>query len=288
MKISRWITIVLLLVTFRFINLISLYFLNHLEIGDQANAIYRPIGFTTEAGAQKKLGIFHAEMAAADIVHVVSGFDLWNSFVFYIYNPGAMTFVDFGALNVRVEKGFSSIAFSPLEVIRLRDTRNRTLYRYGGISLVSPLIGKQVDRLQAHSVTGLVKGFSYMVRPLEKSRYLYILYMVYFFLPLIIILIAAFTVDLNLLAALFYYAGLFVLFNFKQVMVELPFGWLFRLIGFTPEAVVLTAIAIAFLVVFLFLAIRGITGGLSISEKKIEWRGGFIFFFMALPLFLRF
>lgn len=287
MKKWNWLVLVLLLIVFRFVNLLALYFFNHLEVGEQENAQYVPIGFAGKEKAIERLNGIVEEKGGTDMVQAVSAFDATHSFVYYIYNPQISRFVNLGILGIRLDPGVSSVAFSPIEMISVSDSRGRILYRYRGISMIAPLMQKYERNLQ-EKTGGDTSGFSFMIKSLENSRYLFIPYLIYFFLPLVIILIAAGHSDVSLVRAFLYYVPLFILFDYKRVFVLLPFGWLFRLFGLSVGDTVVTVIAFVFLALFVFIALRGLLYKHVERSNYADYRHRFLFFFLLLPFFLRF
>lgn len=286
MKKWNWLILVLLLIVVRFVNLLSLYFVNHLEIGEQEHAQYVPIGFAGKEKAIEKLNGLVQETGGIDMVQAVSAFDVTHSFAYYIYNPKVPRFVNLGVLGIRLNPGISTVAFSPVEMITFSDSYGRTLYRYRGISMIAPLMQKYEKRLQ--DKVGGTGEFSFMIKSLENSRYLFIPYLVYFFLPLVIIILAAGLSDISLMRALFYYIPLFLLFDYKRMFVLLPFGWLFRLFGLSVNDTVVKVIAYILLALFVFVAVKGLFYKHVEKSHYAESRHRFLFFFLLLPFLLRF
>jgi hypothetical protein len=121
---------------------------------------------------------------------------------------------------------------------------------------------------------------------MEKSEYLDIPYLVYFYLPLVLILVFSSFYSRAVFTSFFYYAGLFLLFDFKAVLFRVPFSWLTQLFNIKDTSLVEGVGAVVVTVLFTLLGFFGLFNWKNrrdIFKEKLM-----VFFFLLLPLFLRF
>jgi hypothetical protein len=272
----------------RFLNLTLIWHLNKLELksGQQegsGNCVF--LGLGNQEKAKKRL-LNYCDTHSREI-SVVAFYNLSYPTIFFINNKGKKSFVDLGRLVVFVGSGFTSVSLLPSDII-IRKWKNTIQSRFFGESLMSFLFDGISRHMSAGSKSGLKVGprISYVLKPLEKSRYLKIAYMLYFYLPLFFIFYFSSLYGRAGYSAFFYYIGLFFLFNFKKILVTVPFFWLIDLFnGEDPEVVIFVA---ALFLLALFLS-AGFIGLMSWKKNDINPKvKPFIFFFILLPLFLRF
>ena len=117
--------------------------------------------------------------------------------------------------------------------------------------------------------------------------------MVYFFLPLLVIIMLGAS-HRKFFISFFYYPGLFLLFDFKKVFFIAPFSWLTDLVGIDLSHTAAAIISAILLTLFL---VGGFWGILSKHKKESMdytgyyisvWGKGIIAFFLLLPVALRF
>lgn len=246
------------------------------------------LGLANIEKAQKKLSYF--SQTSIQEKTIVSYFDLVHPAVFIINNKGAKSFVNIGMMNVYPEPGITTLSFYPSEIIETKRENSPAKALYFGHCLFPKLF----ETLAAHiSGDGAGKGISFIFNPVEDSKYLKIPYMLYFFLPLLIIILLGAHYP-KFIISFFYYAGLFLLFDFKRVFFSVPFSWLTNLLGLEVSHLVSAIISALMLTVFIAAGFAGIF--YKRRRDPMDYRGyyltywgrGLVIFFILLPLVLRF
>lgn len=213
-------------------------------------------------------------------------FDFFHPLVFSVWNKNDQAFVDLGPVIVALPAGFSRITFFPAALFFLEHEK-RVALRSFNASPGGALWRKMLNKtLVASGPAAESLPVSFVVKELEKTRFLKIPYLVYFYLPLLIIALSAFLYGWGQLTALFYFAGLFFLFDFRKVLVTVPFDWLFNLLRWEPGAGVIELIGAVIAVLFVLAAAFGLWH-LKKEEQTIRGKR-VILFFVLLPLFLFF
>ncbi len=249
---------------------------------------YRFLGHSGYEAARKKLDTMLALRIRK--ATIVSYFDLLHPAVFLIHNRSQSTFVNAGLMTTYPAKGFSEYFFHPTEILEVRGKETGKRAVYFGSSLFPAIYEKIASRISPSS-----QRISFIITPIEDGKYLKIPYYIYFYLPLLSILIIAAYYGRTFYIAFFYYLGLFLLFDFKKVIFTAPFSWLINLLGFDVSP---AAAAIVSAVLVCLFVIGGFIGLFNIRRtRKWEETGepymsvlgkSLIFFFLLLPLFLRF
>ena len=98
-----------------------------------------------------------------------------------------MAFIDLGPIVMAVPTGFSRISFFPGSVFLL-EHEHKTILRYFGNAIIGRAWYGFLDNkiLNRKNNETQIPG-SFVVKSLETSRYLKIPYLLYFFLPLLLI-----------------------------------------------------------------------------------------------------
>lgn len=200
--------------------------------------------------------------------------------VFVIRNnfPRLLTPVDLGNIIVMVKPGISTYTFTlPGMLIKEQD---------GNLSempLERNLIREVFDNKNENTKSNSI---SYAEKPPETQKYLHIPFLVYFFLPLVLLLLMKHFLSPAVLVGFFYYVGLFILFDFREVFCNIPFQWFIKNLDLKMTDSI-SAFAAGFIgVLFVLLGVAGI-----LNWKKME--NGFkeklvIIVFVFLPVFLRY
>jgi len=272
----------------RFFNLTLIWHLNKLELksiqqkGSQ-NYIFSGLGNFEKA---KKRLLNYSDTHSRE-VSVVSFYNFSYPAIFLINNKGSKTFVDLGQLVVFIGSGLTSVYVLPADII-IRKWNETIQSKFFGDSLVSFLFNIISRHLSTGSKQKLKLGprISFVLKSLEKSRYLKIAYLLYFYLPLVLIFYFSSLYGKALYSAFFYYIGLFILFDFKKIFVTLPFFWFNNLINGEWSEILIFIVAIVLMVLFLS---GGIIGLISWRMKDINFKvKPLTLFFLLLPIFLRF
>lgn len=246
------------------------------------------LGLANVEKAQKKLSYF--SQTSIQEKTIVSYYDLVHPAVFIINNRGAKSFVNIGMLNVYPEPGITTLSFYPSEIIKTKREKIPATAFYFGHCLFPKLFGALATHI---SDGGAGKGISFIFNPVEDSKYLKIPYMIYFFLPLLIIILLGAHYP-KFIISFFYYVGLFLLFDFKRVFFSIPFSWLTNLLGLEVSHIVSAIISALMLIVFIVAGFAGIfykrrRDPLDYSGYYLTyWGKGLVIFFILLPLVLRF
>lgn len=281
----------LLLFALRFLNHMLWWNVSKLELKSSKTAgieDFTFLGLSTYNKAQKKL-VLISQTTIKD-KSIVSYYDIIHPNVFIVNNRGAGRFVNLGLMNVYAEPGITTLFFHPSEIIEPRRENVPVKAFYFGISLFPQLfktLAKQISAGENERV------MSFILNPIEDSKYLKIPYMVYFFLPLLVIIMLG-AGHRKFFISFFYYPGLLLLFDFKRIFFIAPFSWLTDLLGIDVSR---TAAAIISAIIVTLFIVGGFWGILSKHKKEsldhtgcylTVWGKGLIIFFFLLPLALRF
>ncbi len=274
-KIALGLLILFSLLIVRFLNLYLHWTAIRLELQSRPVSLgvnYRFLGFSSDNRAQLSL----ASLVQSGSLRVSAYYNLWQPALFFVHNGGASAFVDCGRVLVRVGPGFSRIGLGLDDRITL-EQRGEHRHRYFGQAPLSPLL-----RLLAADQPPP----SYLLRSPANSDYLRLPYLVYFFLPLVLILLLSVQYGGAIFPAFFYYAGFHLLFDFPTALARVPLAPLFNLLNWEPPLWLWYTLAGLIVLLFLILGILGIP-----ARRKAEYnplRDRMILFFLLLPLFLRF
>jgi predicted nucleic acid-binding Zn ribbon protein len=214
-------------------------------------------------------------------------FDFYHPAIFAIWNKNNLAFIDLGPIVVAVPTGFSRIAFYSTSVFLL-EHENKAALKYFGASLGGSLwyrfLAKKFNA--SRSVLQKPLAVSFVVKEVERSRYLKIPFLIYFYLPLLIIVLVAIRYGPVMLMAMFYYAEIFFLFDYREMFVTIPFDPFFKLFNLEISLGQVELVAAVMAVIFVLCAAFGLwhwkKNSMSGREK------GIILFFILLPFFLFF
>lgn len=212
-------------------------------------------------------------------------FDPIHPAVFLVWNNGpGEDFFDLGPVIIAVPAGSSRVTFFPGAVFLLQQGERKTA-RYFGDAIVGrawcAFLGKKLILNEKKKT--LAPG-SFVVKAPEQSPYLKIPYLLYFYLPLALIVILIAISGAGMAAAFFYYVGMFFLFDFKKLFVTVPLAWLFNALGVELPDLWIKVLPV--ILVLLFLA-AGIYGLLGWKNREMPPSGKWIvLFFILLPFAL--
>jgi len=271
------------LLVVRTVNVGFLWYLQSREIKSQSFFVsdtYQFLGPSTGAAAREKLALHPP--SPRHPTAVVSYFNLVHSAIFLIDHRGERTFLELGRLAVYIQPGLSWVYIHPEDIVEVhRQAAVQTKY-FGQAPLA--MVFEGLARLFANGDTPGT-GISYVEKPLEDSRFLRWSYFCYFFLPLIFIVWFSSMVGPGFHVSFFFYVGLFFLFDFKRVLVTVPFFWLFDFFGGAPSPAVVLVFSMSLLLIFFTLFVRGLLRWKSMEPDT--WARPMVLFFILLPLFLR-
>jgi hypothetical protein len=214
---------------------------------------------------------------------VFAYFDFLHPAVFLAWNnAGAGEFFDLGPVLVALPAGASRIAFLPGSVFLLAQGGRSAVRSFGG-SIGGDIRARALNR---DGAGGSDLSASFVVKAAERSPSLRVPYLVYFFLPLVLIVIAVATSGAGMAAAFFYYAGMFFLFDFEKLFVTVPLARLFDVLGVELPAPWIKVLAVCMALSFLAAAVYGL---LRWKSREMPPSGKWIVcFFILLPLALFF
>lgn len=286
--------VVLLLCVVRFLNLVMWWNVTRLELSTtQLTRVenYHFLGLSSYEKAEKKCQYFSQVRPTGETI--VSYFDPVHPVVFLVDKGDQRGFVNLGLMTVYPGPGLTAFIFYPADIVESKRKNSPGKAVYFGNSLFPGLFQTLAKYIAGSGGRDQPpgSGISYIINPLEDSKYLKVPYMVYFYLPMVLIFILGVHYGGAFYISFFYYLGLFLLFDFRKVLFIIPFSWLIKLLGIevSPLAAFITAALV--LTLFAVLAFVGISyyRRLAPAERRLGlWSKGLIFFFLLCPLFLRF
>lgn len=294
--------ILLMLVAARFINLTVWWNMIKLEIKNNPTTTvsnYNFLGFTEYDVARERLnGLANQKIRE---ITIVSYFDFVHPAVFLIHSRSRNPLVNMGILNLLPGKGFSDCLFFTSEIIQVRanqDDKTDNQAVYYGSSLFPGLYWHLARRISGAGVGDQAgsssQPISFLLNSIEKADYLKIPYYIYFYFPLLLMLILISFYGKAFCISFFYYLGLFLLFDFRKVLFTVPFSWLIDLFGMNISPAAAAIFAVVLTGIFTACGLSGLFYYIKERKEKFgiiqltTWGIGLIFFFLLLPLFLRF
>lgn len=278
----------LILIVIRFLNFSFIWQMTKLEL--KSNPLVEPknyffIGLSSYEQARQRL-LEYSDTRTRSLA-VVSYYTFLNPAVFLISNSGPNTFVELGRLAVLVESGLTWVKLLPQDVIEIQ--RGDTLQiKFFGKAILSFLLDSSGTAHSLDSKTQVMSGksISYVDNLLESTRFLKIRFMVYFYLPLFLILWLAILYGKGFYLGFLYYFGLFLFFDFKKTLFVIPFFWLFEVLGIEISGWFSLLMGIGITLIFLILTAVGVLHWKNF--KKSFWSLLWLLVFILLPVCLRF
>jgi len=271
--------LVLLLVVSRFLNLTMWWFTTQLELTNKPpdkQVKYTFLQLSSHEKAKEKCRELSQKSPTASVT-VVSYFNLLQPGVFLVHNKAKFAAVDLGRMVIPLRPGLFTFRIQLTDIIEKQQDQTIQWARFSPSILLTFFIKED---------PAANKDISYILKPIEKTRYLHIPYLIYFCLPLVLILIFSSVYTRAVFTSFFYYAGLFLLFDYKTVLFRVPFRWLTQLINITDTTPVEGIGAVAAAVLFTLLGIYGLFNwkhSRDIFKERL-----IALFFILLPIFLRF
>lgn len=275
---------IILLLGIRFANTAFLWHINKQEI--LHNTIskgenIRFLGFSLYASAKKNFLTEAKLNPHGTQIHCF--FTPFHPVVFLINKQDNRTFLELGRFDTVLKNGLSEITIFTSDIVTFKHGE-KAIHKFIGHCLLKSMFAAITATLNQKDGGG--PPFSFMLKPIEKTKYLKTPYMVYFFLPLIIILALNQRYGMASLFAFIYYLEAFFLFDTRTFFVVGPFSWLFKLLGIQLSAILTILVSIICVITFLLFTLKGAThlrGG-----GKSRWERFYILLFIFLPIFLRF
>jgi hypothetical protein len=236
---------------------------------------------------QKEIAAIRYFENSSQSTRIFSYFDFWHPAIFAVWNKSEMTFVDLGPIVMNVPAGFSRVSFFPGSVFLTQHSVGMELKYFGtspGGLLWYRFLAKKFNAFRPASKKPL--AVSFVIKESEKSRYLKIPYLIYFYFPLLLIILSAICFGPVPLMAMFYYVEIYFLFDYRKIFVTIPFDWLFKLFNWEISAGQVEITAAIMVAIFLFCAVFGLWHW---KKSSLPSRGKIIIlFFILLPFFLFF
>ena len=279
--------VLILLIIARFANLTIQYHMTKLELKSSSlckEIDFNFLGLSGYEKAEKKL--LQPDFTHTKKIKLVCFYDFFHPAVFFINNKDMLCFVDLGKLVVYVNPGLSVITFYQFDIVK-RKEKGVEIIQYFGNSLLSPIF-RSVSEIFGYNLNikkKSKKDISYIVKSIEKSRYIKIQYLIYFYVPLFLIVLFAFSYSNAIFIAFFYYIEVFFLFNLKEAFIG-PFLWLLNFLNIQASDIVVIIGACSLCLIFLITGILGLFNWKNIQNQSFE--RGFILFMLLLPIFIRF
>ena len=276
---------ILVLLTIRILNLGLWWLTNRLEIEHNtglSNTQYTFVGFSSEAGAKRELEKLR-DFGKGDSV-AVSYFDVFTPIGFMVHNrkQGA-EMIDMGRLLLYTCPGSSATKFWFHGAVT-QDCAGKVSEKYYEPFLAQQLIRLGADKLRDSTASG--PALSFVQKPVAKSEYLRVPYLIYFYFPLVLLILLSLHFGGGMLTGFFYFVELFFLFDYRQVLAEAPFAWVKSITGgeFGMSAATIVAVVVAVSALILF--VSGLYRWKTLREHPVArlW----VLFFLLLPLVLRF
>jgi len=224
---------------------------------------------------------------AAPSGRVFVTFDLLHQAVFMLWNNGGDgDFFDLGPFLAAVPAGTSRVSLFPGAVFLLQHGERAVARNYGG-SIFGGVWAKWLG-INNNGGKSAERGMpgSFIAKQEPAAASLRVPYLVYFYLPLAIIVILMVTYGTAMAASFFYFAGMFFLFDFQKLFVTVPLSRLFVFFKIEPADSWTRVLAVALALLFLAAAAHGLwrwkNSEMPAGGKWIVW------FFILLPLFLFF
>lgn len=279
--------LVVFLLAVHFLNLILQWTVIRLELSHGPvfeSPAYSFLGFSSFS--QKEIAAIRYFENSSLATRIFGFFDFSHPAIFAIWNKKDMAFIDLGPVVVAVPAGFSRVSFSPGSIFLLQQGK-KTAVRYYGDAIAGRawhafLTKKYHDPKNNEGQLPV----SFVVKSPETSRYLKIPYLLYFFLPLLLIGITIIRFGLSMFAAFLYYVEMFFLFDYQNLFVKIPFGWIWQLLDSKISETLSQFIAAALAIVFVASAVFGLWHWERL--KVSPWQRRFLLLFVLLPLALYF
>jgi len=271
--------LVILLAVSRFLNLTMWWFTTRLELADKPpdkQVKYTFLQLSSHGKAEEKCRELSQKSPAASVT-VVSYFNLLNPGVFLVHNKAKFAAVDLGRMVIPLSPGLFTFRIRLTDIIEKQQDQTLQWTRFSPSILLTFFIKED---------PAANKDISYILKPVGKTGYLHIPYLVYFYLPLVLILIFSSVYTRAVFTSFFYYAGLFLLFDYKNVLFRVPLRWLTQLVNITDTTPIEGIGAAAAAALFTLLGIYGLFNWKH--SRDIFKERSIALFFILLPIFLRF
>ena len=279
----KFLVILTMLLLVRMANMGLLWHLQGQEIRNRPRVKlgnYVFLGLASEESAKERL-LRYSDMGTRSIA-MVSYFNLIHPAAYLISNKGGGVFVDLGRLSVYVRSGETQVSFHPEDIVERR-WRGTTQAFYFGEAPLAPIFKSLARMMVARTKPG--PEISYVIEPMGKMKYIRWSYMIYFYLPLILIVWLSSVYGRGFWISFLYYLGLFLFFDFKHALVTVPFFWFLDFTNIPLSSGAVLVFSLIILLVFIVLALSSFSQWRNLDKKG--WARPLVLFFILLALFLR-
>jgi hypothetical protein len=272
-----------LLVCIRFANLGVRWITNTAELTSNPlseSVDYTFLGFSSQKAAEEKCPEIKGKRGKDTNASAAAYFDLLHPAKFVVRNNNKKSnvSVDLGRVLVMAEPGLSTFTYTLSGMIEKERDGNKVQ-----VALENPMLSDLYSPTPPEPGTIFM---SFVEKTPENANFLHVPYMIYFFLPLVLIIVYTIYSSKAVLTAFFYYPGLFLLFDYKEAFVNGPFCWLFKPLNFNFTDPRIPLFAVGLVAIFFLL---GVFGLLNWKKQEDRYKERLIIFtFLLLPLFLRF
>jgi hypothetical protein len=212
-------------------------------------------------------------------------YDLVHPAIFLVWNNGpGDDFFDLGPVMVALPAGFSRVVFLPGSVFYILHEGGITVRYFGDAIVGRPWYASWRRQLAGKGKPLGPQAGSFVVKSPAGSPYLRIPYLVYFFLPLVLIAAAVGISGTAMMTALFYYVEMFFLFDHQNLLAAVPISWLAGLLNIDWPGLPARFIAVLLTIVFLFCSAFGLWHW---RKREVSaWQRWGVLFFILLPFLL--
>lgn len=280
--ITRFLLVILALFIVRTGNIILTYHINKRQL-TQMPIIGAQNTFMGISSAKKAREEFERlDFSNPQTTTILCYYNLLQPGIFLISQKGPPQFQEFGPLAIYTPIGESKVSLLGQHFFNISHQKHSSLV-YTGRAPLTPLIlslFKNVNQEKSQNI-------SFAVKPLTQYPPLRIPYMVYFFLPLLLILILRTNYSPAIYLSFSYYMVAFLFFNPTQFFLSGPFHWIFSLLHLElPPHSIRMIIAILLTVFAGVAAFIGLINWKKSDPDSLERT--YILSFLLLPLFLVF
>jgi hypothetical protein len=236
---------------------------------------------------QKEIATVRLLPNAAPAGRVFGFFDPIHPAVFLVWNNGPEEdFFDLGPAIIAVPTGSSNVTFFPGSFFLLQQGEKKTVRYFGDAIIGRAWYGFLSKKIVGAEKKGALSPGSFVVKAPEQSSYLKIPYLIYFLLPLLLIIAAIGSSGAVMATAFFYHVEMFFLFDYQKLFAAIPLGWVFKALNIEISDFRLKLVSVLLALFFLACAVFGLWHW---KKREISiWQKRIVLFFVLLPWFLFF
>lgn len=224
---------------------------------------------------------------AAPTGRIFAYFDFFHPVVFMVWNNGGEgDFFDLGPVLAAFPAGASRVIFFAGSVFQLDHKKSTVARNFGGSILGGAWAGYLNKKSDGRNRAGKSPSGSFIVKPAHGSLSIKIPYLIYFVLPLALIVVLIIHSGPAMAVSFFYFMGMFFCFDFQKLFVAVPLAWLFNTLGLELTDGWVKVLALALALLFLAASVYGLWRW---KDRELAPSGKWlVMFFILLPPFLFF